>query len=84
MLPNAPPGQRNPRRGWTWVNGEGAFPGTVSRAPFANWYAGQPDDFYGPGSEQYLAIGLYPGWNDEGKVTNIAGYVVEFELTLDN
>ena len=77
------PGQRKPRRGWTWVHGEGAFPGTVTLAPFANWYAGQPDDFYGPGSEQYLAIGLYPGWNDEGKVANIAGYVVEFELTLD-
>jgi hypothetical protein len=44
---------------WTWVTGEAWF--------YTNWNGGEPNDFYGPGSEQYLA-GNYNGWkwNDEG------------------
>jgi hypothetical protein len=64
---------------WTWVTGE----------PFAytNWNRTtflEPNDFYGPGSEQYLGISGSAGplgqphlWNDEGFIPHIAGYVVE-------
>jgi PEP-CTERM motif-containing protein len=68
--------------GWTWVNGEGSFPGTNGGSPYANWLPGEPNDFYGPGSEQFLAIGLGNnfGWNDEGATGNISGYVVEYNV----
>ena len=36
-----------PTVGWTWVNGEGTFPGVNSTTPFANWNSGEPNDFYG-------------------------------------
>jgi hypothetical protein len=45
-------------------------------------HPGQPDDAYGPGSEQYLGLNLWGpagGWNDEGYVPLIVGYVVEYE-----
>ena len=72
----------NARAGWTWVNGEGAFPGTTSSNPYANWQSTEPNDNYGSGSEQHLGIGLFGvggGWNDEGVRGNIGGYVVEYE-----
>lgn len=71
--------------GWTWVNGEGTFPG-VNGAPgfdnnYSNWNPGEPNDAYGPGSEQYLGINLgnVGGFNDEGNLNLIGGYVVEFD-----
>jgi hypothetical protein len=70
----APPTETNAAAGWTWVHGEGPF-------GYTNWLSGEPNDYYGAGSEQYLAIGLSPiyGWNDEGNLGNVAGYVVEYE-----
>lgn len=58
--------------GWTWVNGEGAI------STFF-WDTNEPNDNYGPGSEQFLAMGLNNtlAWNDEGNLGNIAGYVIE-------
>jgi PEP-CTERM motif len=68
--------------GWTWVNGEGTFAGTNGGPGYANWLPGEPNDFYGGGSEQYLAIGLDPTgrWNDESALSNVAGYVVEYNV----
>lgn len=77
-----PSTQTNPKAGWTWVNGEGSFPGTNSITPYANWEASSPDDHDGPASEQYLGINLWGpliGWNDEGNTTYIKGYVIEYE-----
>ena len=71
-----------PGASWTWVNGEGSFPGVNSVSPYANWTTGEPNDFYGLASEQYLAIGLSGlggGWNDEGAIGLISGYAVEYE-----
>ncbi len=69
--------------GWTWVNNEGTFPGVDSSAPFANWNPGEPNDAYGAGSEQYLGLNLngsdVGGFNDEGNLYYISGYVVEFD-----
>ena len=76
--------------GWTWVNGQGTFPGvngaTGFTQSFSDWAPGEPNDYYGPGSEQYMAIGLEGQnlWNDEGALGNISGYVVEFSCVPDN
>jgi hypothetical protein len=72
-------------KGWTWVNSEGTFPGVNGASgfdnPYSNWNPGEPNDFYGPGSEQYLGINLghVGGFNDEGNLNLIGGYVVEFD-----
>jgi hypothetical protein len=74
--------ETTPTAGWTLVNGEGAFPGVTSASPYASWAGGEPNDNYGPASEQYLGIGLFGlggGWNDEGNLDLIGGYAVEYE-----
>lgn len=60
---------------WTWVNGEGLF-------VYTNWQSGEPND--SGGEEQYLGIGLgnVPGWNDERRLGNIGGYVVEYDVPI--
>lgn len=71
--------------GWTWVNGEGTFPGANGAVGFdnaySNWNPGEPNDAYGPGSEQYLGINLgqVGGFNDEGNLGLIGGYVIEYD-----
>lgn len=76
--------------GWTWVNGQGTFPGVNGAngftQSFSDWAPGEPNDDYGAGSEQYMAIGLEGKnlWNDEGALGNISGYVVEFSCVPDN
>ena len=58
--------------GWTWLNGEGSFPGvngavsgfdnlyskwaTAQDLPNSVNYAGEPNDAGGPGNEQFLAL----------------------------
>jgi hypothetical protein len=70
-------------KGWTWINGEGAFPGDNNGPVYANWGDGEPNDAFVPGFEQHLAIGYRTfssgAWNDEGWVENIQGYLVEYE-----
>lgn len=66
---------------WTWVNGEGTFPGVNSSSPYASWNGGEPNDYYGVASEQYLGLNLGPGFNDEGNLGLIYGYVVEYDPT---
>ena len=65
--------------GWQWVNGEGAIP-MNGQEGYANWQQGEPNDYNGPGSENYLSTGHFNqfGWNDEGHNGQIFGYVVEF------
>src|SRR5678809_392695 len=71
--------------GWTWVNSEGTFPGvngaTGFQNAYSNWNPGEPNDFYGTASEQFLGINLGRpgGFNDEGNLNLIGGYVVEFD-----
>ena len=64
---------------WSWVTGEAFSYTNWNRTSFL-----EPNDYYGPGSEQYLGILGSAGplgqpflWNDEGALQNIAGYVVE-------
>jgi hypothetical protein len=64
--------------GWKWVNGEGAI---GANGGYQHWNSGEPNDAYGPGSEQFLALGLWGpngGWNDEGNLGNIGGFLVEY------
>ena len=74
-----------PNAGWTWVNGEGSFPGVTSASPYANWAGGEPNDYYGVASEQYLGLNFGNGWNDEAALQNIYGYVIEYDpQTIDD
>jgi hypothetical protein len=72
-----PAGSSEPGGGWTWVNGEGSFPGANGGPAYTNWANGEPNDQ--GGSEQHLTIGRHgPGlWNDLG--VSIQGYVVEWD-----
>jgi hypothetical protein len=66
--------ETDPTAGWTWVNGEGAF------GAYQPWGTNpEPNDNYGPASEQYLGLNAVNGWNDEGALGNITGFVVEFD-----
>jgi hypothetical protein len=89
-----PPNQQVATAGWTWVNGQGTFPGVNGASgyanPYSNWSLGEPTDSGGPGAEQFLGIWAPAGvsdygirvlgaWNDEGNLGHISGYVVEYE-----
>jgi hypothetical protein len=71
--------EADPQAGWTWVNGEGTFPGVDSTSPYAFWNPSEPNDAYGPASEQYLGLNHGPGFNDEGNLALITGYVIEYD-----
>lgn len=72
------PNTLNSNRNWNWTTGE--------NFGYRNWAEDEPNDYYGPRSEQNLAIwGLGHGdasmkWNDEGSTGNISGYIVERAL----
>lgn len=73
-LPNADKNDSNYMRlGWEWVTGE------VWEDDMTQWAAGEPNDYYGPDSEQHLAMWSRFGWdwNDEGALRNIDGYIAE-------
>lgn len=79
VLPCSP----EPTCGWQWVNGEGAIPTQGDGLPgHQNWLPYQstvePNNLNN--NEHHLAIGLGGnfGWNDEGALGNIGGYVVEY------
>jgi hypothetical protein len=75
-----PAGSTEPGGGWTWVNGEGGFPGNNAGPVYANWLGGEPNNV--GGGEGHLAIDLRAnfGWNDEGNLGGIWGYVVEYDV----
>jgi len=61
----------DPNANWTWV--------TYEPWSYTNWFPGEPNDNYGPGSEQHLAIWSNDDWkwNDQSYLPNITGYVAE-------
>ncbi|MDB6135842.1 MAG: outer rane adhesin like protein [Verrucomicrobiales bacterium] len=65
--------------GWKWVNNEGPIPGDNSGEGYANWLPGEPNDYWGPGSENHMVIGWLGtfGWNDQTPNIAPAGYVME-------
>lgn len=77
-----------PKCNWTWVTGEGAIPTSNDAPGYANWAPYQngfePNDLNG--NEHHLAVGLGNafGWNDEGALGNIGGYIVEYPGLLAN
>jgi len=74
-----------PGCGWLWLNGEAISPVNTA-SPYTNWQDGEPNNLVRtPGAftratEDFLAIGLDGkfGWNDEGYLPNVWGYVVEY------
>ena len=74
------PGSMEPGAGWTWVNGEGAIAPTNAGPGYANWLGGEPNNV-GAAGEDFLAVGLFNqfGWNDEGNLGLISGYIVEWD-----
>ena len=74
-----------PGCGWVWIN-EQPIDAENSDSPYTNWLNGEPNnlahtpDAYHRATEDFLAIGLNGGfgWNDEGALTNVWGYVVEY------
>jgi hypothetical protein len=74
-----------PGCGWLWLNGEPIAP-TNTESPYTNWLSGEPNnrkskpDKTHRATEDHLAIGHNGGfgWNDEGTLTNVWGYVIEY------
>ena len=74
-----------PGCGWVWIN-EQPIDAENTGSPYTNWQNGEPNnlahapDAYHRATEDFLAIGLNGvfGWNDEGALTNVWGYVVEY------
>ena len=69
-----PAGSPEPVGGWTWINGEGLL-----SAGYTNWLGGEPNDV--GGGEGHMTIALFGqfGWNDEGNLDGINGYIVEYD-----
>ncbi|HUS34450.1 MAG TPA: Calx-beta domain-containing protein, partial [Verrucomicrobiae bacterium] len=52
------PGETSTNGGWKWINNEGPIPGSnESVTGYANWRSGEPNDYWGPGSENQMVIG---------------------------
>lgn len=68
---------------WNWVNGEGVISGANGGSTYSNWIPGEPNDYFGFDSENYLTIGLNGtfGWNDSGYFGTaiLGGYIIEYE-----
>lgn len=79
------PGWEEPGCGWQWENGEGPISTEdVPLLSYSNWQLDEPNDCCDGvenGAEQHMAIGLgnVAGWNDEGALGNIGGYIIEFD-----
>jgi hypothetical protein len=78
-------GTPEPACGWVWLNGAAIAPSNGS-SPYTNWQNGEPNnlqrtpDALNRASEDFLAIGHNGafGWNDEGALSNVWGYVIEY------
>jgi hypothetical protein len=80
---------------WSWVNNEGPIetPVNIVIGTYQNWLSGEPNNAYNDApSENWLGVGLRGklsgpindpgnviGWNDEGNLANIGGFVVEYD-----
>ena len=51
-----PVDETDPNASWSWVTGEAWS--------FTNWTAGEPNDFYGSATEQFLEVYTDGTWND--------------------
>ncbi len=74
-------GSSEPAGGWQWLNGEIIDPLNTTGLNYTHWLAGEPNNDTAPsGNERHLGAGLGGnfGWNDEGRLSNIGSYVVEF------
>lgn len=74
----SPPDQPVASAGWKWVTGEPFQYNNWNQSGFV-----EPNDFYGPGSEQYMgiwptasSIGTLGAWNDEAN-SGESGYLAE-------
>jgi hypothetical protein len=76
------PDEMSIRDGWQWDNDEGPIPGTNGGNVYANWLPGEPNDYWGAGSENGMVIGWLNsfGWNDQGVNVGAAGFVVEYDV----
>lgn len=78
-------GTPEPACGWMWLNGDSIAP-TNGASPYTNWLSGEPNnllrtpDSLNRATEDFLAIGINGafGWNDEGALSNVWGYIVEY------
>lgn len=78
-----PAGETSVYNGWQWLNNEGPIPGANDGTQgYANWLPGEPNDYWGPASENHMVIGWLNtfGWNDQGEQVGAQGYVVEWEI----
>ena len=74
-----------PACGWMWLNGDSIAPSN-GPSPYTNGLNGEPNDqkrtpdALHRATEDFLAIGLNGafGWNDEGALPNVWGYIVEY------
>ena len=72
-----------PGCGWMWVNSEGPIStGQVPLSSYSNWLDDEPNDL--GDIEFHLGIGLggQYGWNDEGNLNNIGGFIVEYDAAI--
>jgi PEP-CTERM motif len=70
------PGEATANLGWSWVTGE--------KWDCESWIASEANDYYDSrwcvsNSEQFLSVksAFGWGWNDEGDLGNISGYITE-------
>jgi hypothetical protein len=74
-----------PGCGWLWINGD-SIAAANTDSPYTNWQPGEPNnvqrnpDANNLASEDFLTVGKSgrTGWNDEGYLPFIWGYVVEY------
>jgi hypothetical protein len=68
------PGVTTPAAGWSWITGE--------TWGYTAWATGEPNDFGGPGGEQYLSMDTYltGAWNDNTDLGVPSAYVVEYAV----
>ncbi len=72
-----------PGCGWMWVNDEGPIStAQVPLSSYSNWLNGEPNNL--GAVEFHLGVGLggQYGWNDEGNLGNIGGFIVEYDAAI--
>ena len=69
-----PDGEVRRDANWHWVDGQAWS--------YENWSPGEPNDNFGPASEQKLAEWGSGTWNDEGNIGNITGFIAEGDVPV--
>jgi hypothetical protein len=71
--------------GWQWLNDDGLISTRqIDLNTYQNWLEGEPNNYQGK-NEAHLTIGHNDdfGWNDEGNLNNIGGYIIEHPKIVD-